>query len=107
MGLGARFTFTLPAHGETASGQAGPVCALRRVPLEKNRRVEIPEARVPVLAVDDDPQALRFVSDTLVNAGYAPLVTGDPQDALLLMEQEQPQLGRYWTSCCPEATASS
>ena len=31
-----------------------------------------------VLAVDDDPQALRYVSDALTKAGYTPIVTGDP-----------------------------
>ena len=45
-----------------------------------------------MLAVDDDPQALRYVRDTLVTAGYRPVVTGDPQEALRLMEEEQPQL---------------
>ena len=45
-----------------------------------------------VLAVDDDPNDLRYVRDTLVNAGYRPVVTGDPEEALRLMESEQPQL---------------
>ena len=30
--------------------------------------------------------------DVLVQSGYAPLVTGDPQEALRLMEEERPQL---------------
>ena len=30
-----------------------------------------------ILVVDDDPQTLRHVRDTLAEAGYAPLVTGD------------------------------
>ena len=45
-----------------------------------------------VLAVDDDPQALRYIRDTLVGAGYQPVVTGDPQEALRLMERECPRL---------------
>ena len=36
--------------------------------------------RVRVLAVDDDPQALRYVRDVLTRAGYAPIVTGDPAE---------------------------
>ena len=45
-----------------------------------------------VLAVDDDPQALRYVRDALTNAGYAPIVTGDPEDVPRLMEEEKPHL---------------
>ena len=45
-----------------------------------------------VLAVDDDPQALRYVRDTLSGAGYQPVVTGDPEEALRLMEEERPRL---------------
>ena len=45
-----------------------------------------------VLAVDDDPQALRYVSDALSRAGYAPIVTGNPEEALRLVEAEKPDL---------------
>ena len=45
-----------------------------------------------MLAVGDDLQALRYVRDTLAAAGYRPLVTGDPQEALRLMEEERPRL---------------
>ena len=45
-----------------------------------------------VLAVDDDPQALRYIRDTLAGAGYQPVVTGDPQEAVRLMERERPRL---------------
>ena len=48
--------------------------------------------RLRVLAVDDDPQALRYVSDALTKAGYAPLVTGDPEEALRLVGDEEPDL---------------
>ena len=47
---------------------------------------------MPVLAVDDDPQALRYIRDTLAMSGYAPVVTGDPEDAIRLMAEENPQL---------------
>ena len=90
VGLGARFTFTLPTMGEVESGPAGglPPASSRA----SQRRQEEAEAAVRVLAVDDDPQALRYVRDTLVRAGYEPLVTGDPQEALRLMDEERPQL---------------
>ena len=45
-----------------------------------------------VLAVNDDPQALRYVRDILAPAGYRPVVTRDPQEALRQVEEEQPQL---------------
>ena len=45
-----------------------------------------------VLAVDDDPQALRYVRDALASAGYTPVVTGDPEEALRLVAEEKPDL---------------
>ena len=44
------------------------------------------------LAVDDEPQALRYVRDTLAKAGYNPIATGEPEEALRLMAQERPEL---------------
>ena len=42
--------------------------------------------------VDDDPQTLRYVRDTLTEAGYEPTVTADPEEALVLMEEVRPNL---------------
>ena len=42
--------------------------------------------------MDDDPQALRYIRDTLAGAGYQPVVTGDPEEAVRLMERERPRL---------------
>ena len=42
--------------------------------------------------VDDDPQALRLLRTTLSSSGYRPVVTADPEEALLLMEENRPQL---------------
>ena len=83
-GLGARFTFTLPTVAET--GTEAPV------PGRASRRRAVSEDAVWVLAVDDDPQALRYVRDTLAEAGYRPVVTGDPEEALRLMQEERPRL---------------
>ena len=85
-GLGARFTFTLPTVEEAGRGPAVSAPSHRR-----GQRGE-PEERVRVLAVDDDPQALRYVRDTLAQAGYQPVVTGDPEEALRLMRYEKPHL---------------
>ena len=90
VGLGARFTFTLPTAGETGSVAAA---LERREPARSSQRGrEETEERVAVLAVDDDPNDLRYVRDALAAAGYRPVVTGDPQEALRLMEEERPGL---------------
>ena len=85
--LGARFTFTLPTVGKIGSGTAGssPLFATRSA---RRRRGE----RVRVLAVDDDPRDPRYVQDTLIAAGYAPVVTGDPEETLHLVAEERPAL---------------
>ena len=84
-GLGARFTFTLPvAEGIVAAVPTPPA------PAPRTRRTT--RERVRVLAVDDDPQSLRYVRDTLTRAGYAPIVTGDPADVPRLMAEAKPHL---------------
>lgn len=86
-GLGARFTFTLP----TVDVVARRPVELAPAPAQSwANSGEKEPARV--VAVDDDPQALRYVRDALVEGGYEPLITGDPQEALRLMEEQRPQL---------------
>ena len=82
VGLGARFTFTIPVA--EASG-AGPA------PVRPGAAGHAPEA-VPILVVDDDPETLRQVRDTLAEAGYAPLVTGDPWELARIIRAEKPRL---------------
>ena len=81
-GLGARFTFTIPVAGDAAAG----------VPRLSARRERSERERERILAVDDDPQTLRHVRDALTNAGYSPVVTGDPEEALSLVEANDPHL---------------
>ena len=81
-GLGSRFTFTLPAVEE-----ARPVRSRRSRPRPRKE----PE-RTRILCVDDDPQTLRYVRDALTRAGYAPIVTGDPEEVSRLMTEEAPHL---------------
>ena len=85
-GLGSRFTFTLPAVEE--SGYAAPAEAAQPSP----RRGRSGRGRVRVLAVDDDPQTLRYVRGALSEAGYEPIVTGDPDEVGRLMEETRPHL---------------
>ena len=82
-GLGARFTFTVPAVEEAVPVQLSPVSSRPRQTIK---------GQVRILAVDDDPEALRYVRDALTKAGYAPIVTGDPEEVPRLMEQEKPHL---------------
>ena len=50
------------------------------------------DGQARILAVDDDPQTLRLVRDVLSRAGYTPILTADPEEALRLMESDRPQL---------------
>ena len=85
-GPGARFIFTVPAVEEAIDdGAPGP----GRSPAA-SRREAGDHARV--LAVDDDPQALWHIRNTLSEAGYTPIVTDDPEELNLLIEVEKPRL---------------
>ena len=81
-GLGARFTFTIPAVEETEAVPAQLPVRFSQVGVQRTR----------ILVVDDDPQTLRYVRDALSDAGYAVIVTGDPEEALCLMKQNRPHL---------------
>ena len=82
VGLGARFTFTIPVAAESGAGPA---------PDRPGAPGHAPDA-VPILVVDDDPETLRHVRDTLAEAGYAPLVTGDPRELPRIVRAEKPRL---------------
>ena len=84
-GEGTRFTFTVPV-AEEAGGGADGFARSRSRSLREGREQE------PILVVDDDPQMLRYVRDVLSEAGYAPLVTGDPQELARLVKTEKPRL---------------
>ena len=91
-GLGARFTFTIPAAADEGSGSRESLTA---DDVALHHRASPSPLRV--LAVDDDPQALRYVRDALTRAGFAPIVTGDPEDVPRLMKEERPPTWSYWT----------
>ena len=97
-GCGTTFTFTVPVAGEPAAAAAGHAAG----PPPAAERAGPPR----ILVVDDDPRMLRFVRDALSEAGYAPVVTGAPED---LRASSAPR-SRNWscsTWCCPTSTASS
>ena len=80
-GLGTRFVFTLPA----AEQRAGPEA-------QSASRQAGRQTGETVLVVDDDPQALRLLRTTLSAAGYRAVATADPDEALLLMDEDRPSL---------------
>ena len=79
-GLGSRFTFTIPVAEETGFIRSPSLPA--RTGRERPR----------ILVVDDDPQTLRYVRNALTEAGYSPLVTGDPGEVAHLVKTQQPRL---------------
>lgn len=81
--LGSRFTFTLPKVEET----------VERTAISRSvDPLRAPVSRTRILVVDDDPRTLRYVRDALTKAGFTPLVTGDPEEALSLFETDRPEL---------------
>ena len=82
LGHGTTIIFTIPAA-------TGPEAA--------NAAVDTPPPTVSgepprILVVDDDPRTLSFVRDALSKAGYAPLVTGSPENLPALVRAERPRL---------------
>ena len=85
-GSGTRFTFTIPTVDETRSDPAViPDSAPPAAP-------DSPVVRERVLVIDDDPQVLRYVRNTLTEAGYRPTLTGDPDEMDRLLQDEKPDL---------------
>ena len=85
-GRGTRFTFTIPAVEESVAAAAAQPDAAGGQAFPARSKVE------RILAIDDDPQALRYVRNTLAQAGYTPIVTGNPDDLEHLLEAEMPHL---------------
>ena len=82
-GQGSRFTFSVPVAEQTRESE--PAGAGRS-------RSSSPRGPARILAVDDDPQTLRYVREVLTAAGYAPLVTGSDGDLSQIIRTERPHL---------------
>ncbi|MDE2747131.1 MAG: ATP-binding protein [Chloroflexota bacterium] len=85
-GRGARFSFTLPAT--EAPGSAAALTTPRPEP----RPTGTCGARVRILAVEDDPQMLRYLRHTLSQAGFEPILTGEPGAVRRLIAERRPHL---------------
>ena len=81
---GMRFTFTIPAASDVVDDRARGSAAVAHVVRSGEQR--------RILAVDDDPQVLRYVRNTLSDAGYTPIGTGNPNEVIHLLELERPHL---------------
>ena len=86
-GQGATFSFTLPVAEASAASMSET--ARRTAHLGKVSRAG---ERTRILAVDDEPQILRYLKRSLDEAGYQPIVTSDPSRVAELVELEEPDL---------------
>ncbi len=82
LGMGARFTFTIPAMEESLSA------------VEHQEISALPQdgGKELILAIDNDPEDLRYVRNELTKAGYKPIVASDAEEALRLVDAEKPDL---------------
>ena len=83
-GRGTRFTFTIPVAADAADDPDQESAPMGRAARTGD------QARI--LAMDDDPQILRYVRNTLSDAGHIPIATGNPNEMVHLLETEQPDL---------------
>ena len=87
LGLGAKFTFTLPV-----AEQRAPAAAQEPGRSSADGPPEDMGDSTRVLAVDHDPFMLRSIRSTLEEAGYTPITTRDPEELVRLVRTEKPDL---------------
>ena len=83
-GLGTLLAFTVPAVQTDDDIPLSPIASDDR-PSNGQRQQR-------VLAVDDDPRALKRTRDALAEAGYLPIVTVDPDEVPRLVKSANPDL---------------
>lgn len=86
-GQGTRFTFTIPTlydvDGSGSNEFDNDSLASLGASTAKLERI---------LVVDDNPQILRYVRNTLSEAGYTPIITSNPDEFEHLLKVEEPHL---------------
>ena len=85
-GRGSSLTVTLPAESAYASIAA---VAAPQLPASVE---EVDGDGERILAVDDDPQTLRYVRDALSGEDHVPETTGDPDEAIQLIYEFKPSV---------------
>lgn len=83
--LGTRFIFTLPLAAESDFAENVTARMPGRLRVQAGQPTRI-------LVVDDDPHTLRNVRIILSQAGYSPVVTGNPVEVPTLIREERPNL---------------
>ena len=86
-GQGARFTFTIPVVDDHEQPER-PLSSQPATGHSAELSPDLPR----ILAVDDDPEALRYIRDALTQARFQPLLTADPGQVTQLVLEEQPVL---------------
>lgn len=84
-GMGSKFSFTLPAFPVAMANR------LDELPADVAQSASDRDLG-RILVVDDDPTVLRQVRNVLGKAGYAPVVTGDPEEVMSLILENEPSL---------------
>ena len=85
-GQGTRFTFTVPVADESAS----------LIPISmadgRERTHYMASEQTHILAIDDDPQTLWYLRNTLSDAGYVTVVAGNQREVENVLASEKPEL---------------
>ena len=92
-GRGSRFTFTVPTVAEAAPSTAAVLEAAEADSSNgSGQAVEADLGAKRILAIDDDPQMLRTLRNTLLEGGYQPILADDADHAEQLIRDETPEL---------------
>lgn len=86
VGRGTRVTFTIPVTEDVRSMTRAVANSGARG-VRGNR-----QGQAPILVVDDDPQMLRNVRETLSKVGYVVVATGDPEEVVGIVDEHHPCL---------------
>jgi signal transduction histidine kinase len=81
-GVGSTFYFTLPVEAKTTT----PDMPTPKHPLGKNKNEKI------ILGIDDDPEVLTLLSDSLIGTGYTFVGAQSGEEGLALARQINPHL---------------
>jgi DNA-binding response OmpR family regulator/signal transduction histidine kinase len=82
------FSFTVPVASERPSSPTADVTQRA----SHLGHISRPGERTRVLVIDDEPQILRYVQRTVEEAGFRAIVTGDPEEALRMVESDDPDM---------------
>ena len=84
-GHGTGFTFTIPLADDA-------VHPAWQLPVRSAADLDFPGGQVRILAIIENPETGRYVRNTLLQAGFSAVVTGDPAEAERLIENQTPRV---------------